>query len=220
MSRLRQGRVCSRAQGQWECVGCHDPSSRRSALVLCLLLLACCSGCADVSQPVTLSSWQRSVERYVWDEGNGDPNVLRDMSWDDVHKGFAIMSDPEPGRSVDAIGLLLGHRRVGDTGFFVFLVGLVRNQRLQDVQPVALYVDAGRFHWVVGASDRQVIDAYRRADASNAPSGPARAGSAFPNQADSFRLDVRGGEILITHQPSGATWKLTVWPSSATTRSA
>ena len=168
---------------------------------------------------MTLSSWQRSVERYVWDEGNGDPNVLRDMSWDDVHKGFAIMSDPEPARSVDAIGLLLGHRRVGDTGCFVFLVGLVRNQRLEDIRPVALYVDAGRFHWVVGASDRQVLIVYRRADASESPPGPVRSAQPpFPSPSDSFRLDVRGGEIIITHQGSGATWKLAVLPSSQTTR--
>jgi hypothetical protein len=186
-------------------------AGRSSLLVLLLLLPACCCGCAETPEPVTISSWQRSVERYVWDEGNGDPNVLRDLSWDDVHKGFAIMSDPEPARSTDAIGLLLGHRRVGQTGCFIFLVGLVDHQHLEDLRPVALYFEAGQFHRIVGPSDQQALSTYRR-DNPGGTAGPPSHGPAFPRQVDAFSLDVQGEQISIMDRSSGASWKLAVPP--------
>ena len=180
-----------------------------------LLLLCSMPGCAGDPEPVSLSTWQQSVERYVWDQGNGDPNVLRDMSWDDVHKGFAVISDPQPARSSDAIGLLLGHPRVGDTACFVFLIAVVTRQRLESLQPVALRVERGKFDWIVGSPDRAATESYRRWGARQ-PSGDAAdpRGPPFPRPGDSFRLDVEKDELLITHQPTGTTWSLRL-PSAA-----
>jgi len=187
-------------------------AGRPSLLVLLLLLPACCCGCAETPEPVTISSWQRSVERYVWDEGNGDPNVLRDLSWDDVHKGFAIMSDPEPARSTDAIGLLLGHPRVGQTGCFIFLLALVNHRHLEELRPVALNVEAGQFRWIVGTSDPQALSTYRRDDPPGAPRPPPN-GPVFPRQADTFTLDVQGEQISITERATGGSWKLAIPPT-------
>jgi hypothetical protein len=174
------------------------------------------TGCASDPEPVSLTFWQQSVEHYVWDQGNGDPNVLRDMSWDDVHKGFAVMSDPQPARSSDAIGLLLGHPLVGGTPSFVFLVAMVNRQQLQSLQPVALRVDAGKFEWIVGPSGRAAFDAYRHWGAPNRSADtPGPRGPPFPRPGDSFRLDIADGELLITHQPTGITWALNVPPSAS-----
>lgn len=188
----------------------------RLCLRLALVLLGLCPGCAQTAEPVTLSSWQRSVERYIWDEGNGDPNVLRDMSWDDVHKGFSIVSDPQPARSTDAIGLLVGRRFVGQTGCFVFLVGLVNHQELQDLRPVALQVQAGHFHWAVGPPDQQALSVYRRRVTDDvSESGDRSVLPVFPRGADVFKIDVQGRQIFITNQPTGATWTLNVPSTTA-----
>jgi hypothetical protein len=183
--------------------------------LLAALLLGQTTGCASGPEPVSLSSWQQSVERYVWDQGNGDPNVLRDMSWDDVHKGFAVMSDSQPAQSNDAIGLLLGHPRVGDDSCFVFLVALVNRQQLESLQPVALRVRGGKFDWIIGPSSRPALDAYRRWGAQN-PSDdtPSSRGPPFPRAGDSFRVDVVHSELFITHQPTGISWSLTT-PATA-----
>ena len=184
-------------------------------LFLTALFLGLTTGCASDPEPVSLSSWQQSVEHYVWDQGNGDPNVLRDMSWDDVHKGFAVMSNAQPAQSNDAIGLLLGHPRIGDAACFVFLVALVNRQQLDSLQPVALRVQSGKFDWIVGPSSRPALDTYRRWGAQT-PSGdsPRPRGPPFPRAGDSFRLNAEGDELVITHQPSGVNWSLSL-PATA-----
>jgi len=184
-------------------------------LLVTALLLGQATGCASNSEPVSVSSWQQSVEHYVWDQGNGDPNVLRDMSWDDVHKGFAVMSEAQPAQSNDAIGLLLGHPRVGDAPCFVFLVALVSHQQLESLQPVALRVQGGKFDWIIGRSSRPALDAYRRWEAQKPSDDSAGSGGPpFPRAGDSFRVDVVNDELFITHQPTGISWSLTT-PATA-----
>jgi hypothetical protein len=156
------------------------------------------------AQPVTLQSWQHNLEDYVWEQANGDPNVLRDMSWDDVHHGFAIISDPLPVRSTDAIGLLVDHRRIENQPYFIFLFGLVRDRMLTELRPVALNVNHGRFRWVVGANDPLALELYRGASSS----------TGFPGPQDEFDLTVAGNQLEIVHPPSGARWRLVLTAST------
>src|SRR5579863_4204326 len=89
LSLRAEGRVRS-ATARRACL-LRAPSRMAWALLALTLLLI--SGCAvdGPSEPVSLSSWQKDLEQYVWDQANGDPDVLREMSWDDVHRGFAII---------------------------------------------------------------------------------------------------------------------------------
>lgn len=169
--------------------------ARPGSLALLLLLLSL-TGCANEPEPVSVATWRHSVERYVWDQGNGDPNVLRDMSWDDVHKGFATMSDPHPARSTDAIGLLVGHPHVHGRAYFVFLLGLVRQGRLQAIQPLALRVDAGRFQWIAAPPDPAALGAYQRWSAlptREARADPYRRGSGAQPSAQDSNLSLAPG---------------------------
>lgn len=169
-------------------------------------LIVFAGGCATTeSEAVSLRTWQQSVERYVWEQGNGDPVVLRDMSWDDVHKGFALMSDALPDRSTDAVGLLLAHRAIEGRFYFIFLFGLMGEQAVRDVRAVALNVERGEFHWAVGPPRPDATAAYRRIG-GRAESPVTR----FPSQSDAFRVVVTGARVSIVHEQSAATWDVNV----------
>ena len=44
---------------------------------------------------------------------NGDPNCLRDMTWDAARKGFSQVGDASPDSSTDVNGILLGRKEAG-----------------------------------------------------------------------------------------------------------
>jgi hypothetical protein len=176
--------------------------------LLALFVPGCATG--PDAPPPTLSVWQQNAEQYVWDHGNGDPNVLADMSWDDVHKGFAVIGDPLPERSTDEIGLLLAHRMVDGKPWFLFLLGVVRQQNLEDLRPVALNVEGDHFHWSVGPTNETALSLYRvwsEADRSRTgvPGPPA---PPFPRPTETFEVAVRGDQFFIHHHESGAQWEL------------
>lgn len=158
------------------------------------------TGCAveGGSNPVSFSSWQKSLEQYVWNQANGDPNVLRDMSWDDIHHGFSIISDPLPQRSTDAIGLLVSHRKIDQRPYFIFLFALVRERLTLEMRPVALTVEKGQFNWSIGPPDPAAMARY---------TSPSR-DWAFPAPDDEFDTTISDDQITITHRQSGAAWRL------------
>lgn len=169
-------------------------------------------GCATESDapPPTVSTWRRNLEQYVWDRGNGDPNVLADASWDDVHKGLAVIGDPLPDRSTDEIGLLLAHRMIDGQPWFLFLLGTVGDERLDDLRPVALNIDAGRFHWSIGTSDGRSLSLYRAwSDADRARAEPPDPNAPpFPRPDETFDVRVNNGTFIVRHEESGASWEL------------
>jgi hypothetical protein len=175
------------------------------------LLLSGIAGCGiEPSDPPTIASWQRGLEKYVWDRGNGDPNVLADMSWDDVHKGFAVIGDPLPARATDQIGLLLAHRMLGGKPCFVFLLGTLREQKLEDLRPVALQVDGAAFRWTMGEESAEALSLYRAwSEADRLRSGPrSPLPPPFPRPQETFDVMVEDEHILIRHVESGARWEL------------
>jgi len=178
----------------------------RSALLLLALawLLPGCS--ADPAPPATIQEWRQELERYVWEQGNGDPAVLADVSWDDVHPGFAVLADPLPNRSTDVYGLLLAHPQLEGHAYFVFLVAKVRNGVFEQMLPVALEIDEGSFRWVEGAGDEDQTRRYLQWRSL----GPKAMGVQFPSRDDSFDVNVDGNTISITHEPSGARWQIEV----------
>ena len=193
---------------------CLGTARLRGILVLLLLLASGCA--ADPPISVSISSWRQSVERYIWDQGNGDPSVLRELSWDDRHRGFATFSDPMPSRSTDVDGLLLAHRQVEGRWFFVFLVAIVDHQSLRDLRPVALNVDQGIFQWNIAPDDDYALTHYRTwaLPEDHTASGTGNISSAFPGPAEDFEVRINGRRITVLHAPSTAGWEVTVPPPS------
>lgn len=216
--RTRPG--AARRQSHWNDPGRPAPlcpGLRGLGSIVALTLFACLGafclpGCITepAADPRSLSAWQRTLEQYVWDRANGDPNVLADVSWDDVHKGFAVIGDALPDRSTDEIGLLLAHRMVDGRPWFLFLLGAVRERNLEDLRPVALNVEAGDFHWSVGAPNEKSLSLYRawsEADRSREeppdPNAPP-----FPRPQETFEVTVRRDTFIVSHEESGAEWEL------------
>src|SRR5215212_4610312 len=108
--------------------------SNASAIVIFTLLAA--AGC---QQQVTLRSWRNEVEHYIWDQGNGDASVLRDLPTPGAWKGFSIISENDPASATDVNGVLLAHRAIGSKTYFIYMVGLVRQQQVQDIRLALLW---------------------------------------------------------------------------------
>jgi hypothetical protein len=178
-------------------------------LVCGLLLIA--GGC---SSSATLQTWQQRVEEYVRDEANGDPNSLRDMTWADSQKGFAVLGNSVPDASIDTNAVLLAHRKVGDRYWFIFLVGQVQKQVVKDIRLAAFSTDAGQFQWVLSNANNQALEAYRQfrvsdwkrlyPDRSNPPMWYLR----FPAEDDAFDLTIDAGRVVAKHRQSDAQWML------------
>lgn len=172
-------------------------------LVFALLL----SGCASSA---TVPAWQKDVERYVRDSGD-DPSVLRTVQVDG-RRGYALLGSADPSRSTDVKGVLLGHQRVGERSWFVYLVGLVKRQKVSEVRLAALDARGGSFRWALGSPDRHATQKYldfqvRQASTRFASRPPAQY-KAFPQPDDQFDLALDDARATATHRASGAAWTL------------
>jgi len=183
-----------------------------SLLALAVVAVAGAGGCS--SQP-SMSSWQKDVSHYVADQGKGDPMVLRDMTVpEDGRPGFSVIGHHDTRESVDVNGVLLGHEKVGDRTWFVYLVGQVEKERVTDICLAALSMRGGKSTWKRGKGSKQSFDAYRAfgekqakerfPDRKSLP--PRYAG--FPRPDDVFKLTNENGKLMATHEATGARWEL------------
>ncbi len=188
--------------------------------LLIFLAIFCCIGC---QQHVSLDTWKQSVEHYVWDQGNGDPTVLRDLPTQGQWKGFAVISENNADSSTDINGLLLGHRQIGQSPYFIFLLGVVEHQQLNDIRLAALRASPSGFKWTITEKNQQAFDAYHHFhDSAWRSLYPGRstgpwAHTGFPCEGDDFKLSISGQRITATHAQSSANWSLDVPPASPTT---
>ena len=182
--------------------------------LLPLLVFPLFVGC---STSASLNSWRSGVERYVNEQGNGDPGVLRDMTLTDGRKGFSVIGGAAPKGSTDANALLLGHRAIGGRGWFVYLVGLVKDENVEDVRLAAVsFEPTGQAKWVWGKEDDEAVKAYRsqreQAWKQRLPGRQQVPGAymGFPGMEDAFELNLNGAEVVTRHEGSGAQWEMTV----------
>lgn len=135
-----------------------------------LMLLACLAGGCVPQGPaarnVSLATWQRSIERYVTEEGNGDAGVLRESRLPDGQRGFLQMGNVARAGASDASGLLLGHPAVAGRRWFVYLVGFIRNNKLRDIRLVGLCVQADDFDWRISPPAPEAVRAYQMSQTS------------------------------------------------------
>jgi len=186
----------------------------KSHRVLLLAVVLCAGGCASSA---SISSWQHAVEQYVAQKGNGDPNVLRDVTLSGDRPGFGVIGEDDPKKSSDANALLLGSRVVNNQPTFVYLVGLVKAMKVQQIRLAALQYVNGRPVWKLGHDDHKALAAYRdynkRLYRQRNPQGGKDVPAAyltFPRDEDRFDLNVRGTTLEAKHQQSGATWQVNV----------
>jgi hypothetical protein len=186
--------------------------SSKALLAIGLLSLFCALGC---SSSVSVPQWQQQVERYVREDGRGDPNVLRNMTIEGGRPGFAIIGADDPHASTDAKGLLLAHKRIGERPWFIYLVGLVNKQEVGELQLTALSVRNGQYRWALGKADGQALKTYK---SYNEQIGRQRSGQSkapvvfrgFPQEGDDFDVTVEGNRINAVHRESGARWSVGV----------
>lgn len=181
---------------------------------LSVVALAFFAGC---SNSVSLEQWRQRVDEFVWQEANGDPNLLRDQTLGlpgSDHRGLAVLGDTDVEKSTDAYGVLLGHKRINGRAAFVFLVGIVSKQTAEDVRLAVLSVEKGKSQWQVSEENDAALEQYlgHRAAAWKSAAGasgdvPASLRS-FPAIDDVFRLSVEPGQVSARHVGSGATWTL------------
>jgi len=187
----------------------HLTSLARLAGLLALALFT--TGCAS---SVSIPSWQESVTKYVKDRGNGDPTVLRAMTLADNRAGFSVIGHHDADASIDANGLLLGHERVGERLWFVYLVGLVDKQVVKDIRLTAVSMDGGQAIWKRGRGSKASLWRYRDFGVKQAKERfpdrktPPPRYTGFPRPDDVFKLTSDGGKLVATHEGSGARWEL------------
>ena len=189
-------------------------------ILFILLAMTACSGC---QQRISLDTWKQSVEHYVWDQANGDPTVLRDLPTQGQWKGFAVISENDPQSATDINGLLLGHRPIGPTPHFIFLIGIIEHQQVNDIRLAALHASPSGFKWTISEKNSQAFDAYHHFhDSAWRSLYPGRtngpwAHTGFPCEGDDLKLSITAQRITATHTQSGANWSLQVPPDAPTT---
>jgi hypothetical protein len=186
---------------------------------IAILLLLGASGC---QQQVSLRAWRETVEHYVWDQANGDPSVIRDLPTPGTWKGFSILSENDPASATDVNGVLLAHRPIGPKTYFIYLVGLMRQQQVQDIRLALLSPSPDGFQWRFTRSNNQNLRVYRDFKVAQwqklfpqRPDGPWSY-TGFPSEGDIFKLAISGGKITATHEQSGASWTVE-WPQDVAT---
>jgi hypothetical protein len=182
-------------------------------IVASALVALVTTGCGT---KVTIPAWQKAVNTYVANTGRGDPNVLRDVTLPGTdRRGFAIIGHHDPDRSTDANGVLLAHRDAAGRPWFVYLVGLVKEEKFKEIRLAAMSDTGSKPVWRVGQRNKDAERAYRdynlaqfRERFPDRKQPPAEY-LGFPRAADTFDLtDDGNGLLTATHKPSGARWEL------------
>ncbi len=176
------------------------------------------SGCA--SGPAGYAAWRQALERYVVEEGEGDPAVLRHLpglrdpqTLRPARVTFGVLDVPASRRLLaprcDVQGVLLGIPEVEGRHWYCFVVAQQHCRawtppELADVRLVAFALDDGVWTWRTSARAEAAVEVYRGVGAGDA--GAWHVG--FPGPADVFALEAAGGVATVRHEGTGATWRL------------
>ena len=182
-------------------------SHRLFAVLVPLLLLVGCASSAS------MTSWQRSVEKYVADKG-GDPAVLRDVTLAGDRRGFGQIGGEDPRKSTDANGVLLGNKVVNNHPWTVYLVGVASNEKVQEIRLAALSYLGGKATWKLGEKNAKSLKQYQNYNQAQwkqqqhpgAKEKEPGGYTTFPRDEDRFELTQQDAHLHATHAQSGAAW--------------
>lgn len=207
-----------------------SPRAARFTILLLTVLVGCAARAphpgpaetqtqADLAERTAkelVSVWEAQLDRYIAQEGAGDPAVLlqmRALHSRDVLRPARITFDAldvdagVPSRDGwDVEGLLIGKQSNGAHNWYVFLVGIVsrggyRPSSIQDIRLVALSARGGRLSWAMSPPDRDAVQRYRAAFRGSAV-------IRFPGETDEFILRLDDDRAWVQEVRSGATWSL------------
>ena len=186
-----------------------------------VLCLAALTGCAS-SGSKNIAGWQKSVEQYIHERGD-DPAVLRDACLEDGRPGFVVIGGLDPRKSTDARGILLGHKTIDNRPWFIYLVGIVQREKVQEIRLAALSATpSGQRTWRIGPRDSKSLKLYRdwgwnewKKVAAGAHGAPPPHYTNFPRPDDVFDLTLDGQRLIAKHTASGAIWIDDIRPPTA-----
>jgi hypothetical protein len=175
-----------------------------------LLLLA--TGCGT---HVSVPAWQKTIDRYIDEQANGDPTALRDLHAAGDIPGVSLISKNYTYDSDDARGVLLGHRMIDGSPWFIFIVGMVDHGHVDDIRIAARTIHDGKPRWATSPRSREAFHTYRSWNLSEGRKRfPGRKTlppeyRGFPRESDYFVLEVSdSGVVRVSHEESGARWTL------------
>ena len=182
--------------------------------VIVLVVLFLLSGCSNdpSSSAGNIESFQKGVEQYL-SQRNNDPESLRELTLEDNRHGFAVLGGQDPRKATDQRGLLLAHKPIGDRPWFIYLVGTVKNETVQDLRLVALSAAGGKTVWRVGPKNGSAFKQYRDAalkdwrdhgGGTDPKAKPPPQYTTFPRASDTFEVTSSGTLIRAKHLQSGA----------------
>lgn len=194
-------------------------------LVLILISTAFAVGC---SSSTALEAWEQSVETYVMEQASGDVTALRATGDGQGRPHFGLIGADHGGIPLiapvrtDINAVLLAHREIAGSPWFVFLAGEVKYDNSFDVIPlddpelVEVHLAAVRRNerglvWIVGASNPAAVARYRSAQLPAPNHGEGR--STFPTDADQFEVSIDSTTIIVTDVRSGARWSVDLSPA-------
>ena len=118
-------------------------------------------------------------------------------------------------------GLLLAHKTIAERPWFIYLVGVVKNDQVQDLRLLALSALAGKTTWRVGERNAPAFKLYRdyaltqwrQHNGDRAKPPPPY--TTFPRESDTFDVTIDGTLIRATHAASGAQFTVNLAPQAA-----
>lgn len=171
-------------------------------------------GCSSGGS-ASVDSWQRDLVKFVELKKN-DPNALRDTTINSNRPGFGIIGGENPAKSRDAWGVLLGHPVIEGRPWFVYLVGIVDEQKVEDIRLAAVSFAGGKPTWRITKENQRALhqyqvhgrDVWHKAHPNTKNVPPEF--TTFPRDADRFDLALQDKQIDVTHTDSAAHWRLTL----------
>lgn len=201
--------------------------ARRRRLAAALLIAAALAGCATprTQGPAPLPAgdaerrmqvWGRELQRYVAQQGHGDPAVLARLP--QLRAG----PNPRPAQIVfrvndldatvpgsdgyDLSGLLLGRIDRAGPPWYLFVVGSIQRRdgqpaALADLRLLAMSFGAEASAWIGPAADAPTLQRYAGAH-------PQPRVLRFPEATDRFELVPCAPAVCVEEAGSGARWRL------------
>lgn len=189
------------------------------ASILFCALLTVAGGCA---RSASLKTWQAGVDQYVKDKGN-NPEVLRTVTLDGTRAGFAVIGDIDPRKTTDARAILLAHKAIEAKPCFIYLVGIVKNQSVQDIRLAVVTFTTSPPTWHIGEKNADALKTYREGGVAmwHERSGERKVPptyTTFPRESDLFDVIITGPHVEARHAQTGAVFSAHVSPASAPSR--
>ena len=105
---------------------------------------------------------------------------------------------------------------VGGRPWFVYLVGIVHNQKVDEIRLAAVSAQHDTFTWVLSPKSPQSLHMYRNYNEGLGKQrfpgrrAPPVEYSNFPRGEDRFDLTLNGGHVTVVHKASGAWWEISL----------